>query len=448
MQIQGSLTIPSTKEKRKIHNAWAMYDWANSAYNLVITSTIFPVYYAAITTIRENDSIVSDRVSFFGFTLKNSALFDYALAAAYLLIALLSPVLSSIADYRGNKKFFMKLFCYMGALACCGLYFFNSNTLELGIILFALAAVGYCGSLVFYNAYLPEIAMMEERDKLSAKGFAYGYIGSVLLQLVCFLFVMKPDWFGIKDPTFAPRLSFLLVGIWWMGWAQVTFARLPGGRPAREYNGGNLVANGFRELLKVWRQVKRMPVLKTYLAAFFFYSMGVQTVMLAAALFGSKELNLATEQLIATILVIQLVAVAGAYLMAKLSERMGNLRVLLGVIFVWIGICIAAYYTRTAMQFYILAAAVGLVMGGIQSLSRSTYAKLMPATEDTASFFSFYDVTEKVAIVIGMFSFGYIDHLLSMRHSIFALIVFFAIGAVILYLAILRAKREGLTLSN
>ncbi len=440
--MHTTTTPASIKEKKKVHRAWAMYDWANSAYNLVITSTIFPAYYTAITTIRENGQIINDQVSFFGFTVKNSALFDYALAAAYLIIALISPILSSIADYTGNKKLFMKFFCYLGALSCCGLYFFTSDTLEMSMILFVLAAIGFCGSFVFYNAYLPEIASPEEHDRLSARGFAYGYIGSVLLQIVCFVFVLMPDAFGITDSTFPPRLSFLLVGLWWIGWAQIPFARLPKGQPLYTKSPGNLLTNGFRELKKVWLQVKHMPTLKTYLAAFLFYSMGVQTVMLAATIFGSKELALPTEALIGTILIIQLVAIAGAFFMARLSEKLGNLRVLLGVVLIWIGVCIAAYYTTTASQFYILAAVVGLVMGGIQSLSRSTYAKMIPPTKDTTSFFSFYDVTEKIAIVIGMFCFGYIDHILSMRHSIIALIVFFATGAVILYLAIRRSKND------
>jgi UMF1 family MFS transporter len=441
--------MQTTPETKKVHNGWAMYDWANSAYNLVITSTIFPAYYDAITTDKDaNGVVVNDKVEFFGHTFTNSVLFDYALATAYLVIALLSPILSSVADYRGNKKRFMQLFCYMGAIACCGMYFFKGDTLELGVILFAIAAIGYCGSLVFYNAYLPEIADESQHDKLSAKGFAYGYIGSVLLQIVCFVFVLAPGLFGITDESFPPRLSFLLVGIWWLGFAQIPFARLPKGMPQQQHQEHSLLANGFIELKKVWQQVKHLPVLKTYLGAFFFYSMGVQTVMLAATLFGSKEIKLATTELITTILIIQLVAIAGAYLMARLSERIGNLKVLLMVLFIWIGVCVAAYYITTAFQFYIVGAVVGLVMGGIQSLSRSTYAKLMPPTKDTASFFSFYDVTEKIAIVIGMFSFGFIEEASgSMRNSIIALIGFFAIGAIILYLAIGRAKKDHLKTS-
>ena len=424
-----------------------MYDWANSAYNLVITSTIFPAYYEAITTVRKDGKIINEHVSFFGFTFKNSSLGFYSIAAAYLVIALLSPVLSSIADSRGNKKKFMQFFCYLGSLSCCGLYFFTDKTLELGIICSSLAAVGYCGSIVFYNSYLPEIANESEHDKVSAQGFAYGYIGSVILQVICLVFVMKPEWFGIKDGTFAPRLSFFLVGIWWAGFAQITFLKLPKSKAAANQPGSNIFANGFHELKKVWNQIKKLKVLKTFLFAFLFYSMGVQTVMLAATHFGKKDLNLGDSQLITTILVIQVVAIAGAYIMAKLSDLFGNLKVLLLVVFIWIGVCIAAYFTQTAIEFYILASIVGLVMGGIQSLSRSTYSKLMPPTQDTASFFSFYDVTEKVAIVIGMISFGFIDSIMNMRSAIIALITFFIAGALVLYKAI-GARNSELVVRN
>lgn len=437
---------------KRIQRAWSMYDWANSAYNLVITSTIFPAYYEAITTVRKagSDEIVNDYVSFFGTRVKNSALFDYSIAAAYLIIALLSPVLSSLADTRGNKKSFLRFFTYTGSLACCGLFFFaekwTPRYIELGILLSGIAALGYCGGLVFYNAYLPEIAKPEERDKVSAMGFARGYFGSVLLQIVCFVFVLKPEWFGwigIHNAGDASRFSFLMVGLWWMLWAQIPFSKLPVRASQAAAGAGATLSRGFHELRKVWLQLRHLPLLKRFLGAFFCYSMGVQTVMLAATIFGAKELHLASSQLIATILVIQLVAIAGAYLMAALSERIGNLRVLLLTVFIWIGVCIAAYFTKTAVQFYVLAAVVGLIMGGIQSMSRSTYSKLMPPTQDTTSFFSFYDVTEKLAIVIGMFSFGAVEVATgNMRNSILALITYFAAGALILMFAIARDKRR------
>lgn len=434
-------TLPAANKKTQ--RAWAMYDWGNSAYNLVITSTIFPAYYIAITTIE--GQVPADQVSFFGLEMTNTVLQNYTLSIAYLVIAFLSPILSSIADYRGNKKKYMRFFTYMGAAACAGLFFFTKERIELGMTLFGIAAIGYCGSLVFYNAYLPEIAEEKDRDRVSAQGFALGYIGSVLLQIVCLVFVMAPELFGITDGTFPPRLSFLLVGIWWFAWAQIPFRKLPKGQPLEQHPEHNVLSNGFHELRKVLQQVRQMPVLRTYLGAFFFYSMGVQTVMLAAAEFGAKELNLETGQLITTILIIQLVAIAGAYIMAKLSERFGNLKVLIAVVLIWIGICIYAYFIQTVTEFYIIATFVGLVMGGIQSLSRSTYSKLMPVTKDNTSFFSFYDVTEKVAIVLGLFAFGFIEQLTgSMRNSVLAVLVFFVIGGVILYLALQIAKKQNI----
>jgi len=423
---------------KKLINGWAMYDWANSAYNLVITSTVFPFYYTAITHTAEH----GDKVTFFGISVINTALSNYAIAFAYLLIAMLSPILSSIADYRGNKKRFMQFFCYLGSAACCGLYFFRLDTLEWGIICFVLAAIGYCGSIVFYNAFLPEIAPEHLQDRVSARGFAYGYVGSVLLQIICLVFILEPAWFGITDASFGPRLSFLLTGVWWFLFAQVTFRRLPAS-PLRHREKTRLLLHGFRELAGVWRELKAQPLLKRFLGAFFFYSMGVQTVMLVAAFFAEKTLNLNASQLIGTILVIQLVAILGAWAMARLSGQLGNVRVLQLAVVIWVGICIAAYFVQTATQFYFLAALVGLVMGGIQSLSRSTYSRFLPETKDTASYFSFFDVTEKVAIVIGMFSFGFMEQWTgNIRNSLLPLVAFFALGFVMLvYMQAAGTKR-------
>ncbi len=436
----------------RVVNGWAMYDWANSVYNLVITTTFFPIYFLGITKAAYGEN----GVPLFGLTFKNSALYDYTLATAYLAIACLLPILSSIADSRGNKKAFMQFFCYLGGLACIGLYFFKGPepVVGLGITLFALAAIGYVGSLVFYNSYLPEIAAPEDRDRISAKGFSMGYVGSVILQIIGFAMVLY--FSGKGDDTSGPRYTFLLVGLWWIGFAQITFARLPASIPAVKTHTTNFLTEGFKELKKVASHVAKMPVLKRYLWAFFFYSMGVQTVMLAATVFGKQLLNLDDTKLIITIVVIQIVAIAGAYLMAKLSARYGNFKVLISVVFMWILICISAYLiadaaengTNAEMGFYGLAAAVGLVMGGIQSLSRSTYSKLMPVTRDTASYFSFYDVTEKVAIVIGLFSFGFIDELAGMKNSVLALIVFFVLGIIMLIAALKADGTKNNALTN
>ncbi|MCW3461879.1 MFS transporter [Chitinophaga nivalis] len=417
---------------KKVINGWAMYDWANSVYNLVITTTFFPIYFLAVT---------DEKVSFLGLKFVNSALYNYTMAAAFLLVAIASPILSSIADTRGNKKNFLRFFTILGSLSCSALYFFDKTNLPLGVIAFMLATMGYCGGLVFYNSYLPEIAAPEDRDRISARGFSMGYIGSVLLQLIGFALVMiKP--FGMDDIK-PVQITFLLVGIWWLGFAQITFARLPATRPVIDKHSAGAFTEGFTELRKVYAQVKVMPVLKRFLRGFFFYSMGVQTVMMAATIFGSKVLHLAADQLIATVVIIQVVAILGAWSMARLSGKFGNLRVLIAVVILWIGICFAGYKMQTAFHFYMLATAVGLVMGGIQSLSRSTYAKLMPETKDTASFFSYYDVTEKLSIVIGMFSFAYIDDLTNnMRNSVLALMVFFVIGLIWLISALLKQNQK------
>ncbi|MCC6186598.1 MAG: MFS transporter, partial [Chitinophagaceae bacterium] len=324
--------------RKKIQNAWAMYDWANSAYNLVITSTIFPAYYIAVT-----GGSSGAKIDFMGWQLSNSTLLEYSLALAYFIIALLSPILSAVADNKGNKKRYMQFYCYLGGLACMGLFWFRPGATELGIFFSMLAAIGYCGSLVFYNAYLPEIASVDEQDKLSAKGFTYGYIGSVILQIICFAFIFSP----FTDGTFAPRLSFLLVGIWWIFFAQISFKYLPNGTPLAGVRGNNIWTSGFKELQKVWQQAMRMPRLKAFLPAFFFYSMGVQTVMLAATIFGSKEIKkfvdgqwvaMKAEDLIPAILIIQIVAIFGAMVMARLSKRYGNIPVLLAVVALWVGI--------------------------------------------------------------------------------------------------------------
>ncbi|EOR96430.1 : hypothetical protein [Arcticibacter svalbardensis MN12-7] len=417
------------KNDKKTIRGWAMFDWANSAYNLVITSTIFPAYYTIITTTKEH----GDKVQFFGRTFVNTALSNYSLSVAYLIMALLLPFLSSMADFNGTKKLYMKIFTYIGSFACMGLYFFKLDTLELGIICFAIAAMGYIGGVMFSNSYLPEIATVDQQDRVSAQGFAYGYIGSVLLQIICFVFVLKPDWFGITDLSFPPRFSFLLVGVWWIVFAQIPFRRLPKQNKDQVAEVKKKANNGYQELSKVWKQLNGKAQLKQFLLAFFFYSIGVQTIMLVAASFGEKELHLGTDKLIIIILIIQLVAIAGAYLMSTLGKIIGNVRVLIMVVVIWIGICVAAYYISTAQQFYIIAIFVGLVMGGIQSLSRSTYSKFLPLdTPDTASFFSFYDVTEKIAIVIGLAAFAFIEERSNIRNSALSLSVFFFIGLIML----------------
>ncbi len=415
-------------EKKKVINAWAFYDWANSVYNLTITSTIFPIYWSAVSS-----SNGSTKVLFFGYSFENTALYTFALSFSFLFVALLSPLLSGIADYNGSKKRFMQAFCFIGSVSCSALFFFNRTNIEFGVLAFMLGTIGWAGSLVFYNSYLPEIATEEEQDKVSAKGFALGYVGSSLLLILNLIVILFPESFGIpKESSLPARIAFLAVGIWWFGFAQYTFYYLPKNKSAIKFK-FDILWKGYRELAGVWAQLKKLKDLKAFLYAFFFFTMGIQTVMYVATLFGSKELKLESGQLIATILIIQFVAIGGAYLFAFISKKIGNISALLIALSIWVVICISAYFVVNANQFYLLALAVGIVMGGSQSLSRSTYSKLLPDTTDTTSFFSFYDTSEKIAIVLGTASYGLIEEITgNMRNSVFTLGTFFIVGLILL----------------
>jgi UMF1 family MFS transporter len=420
--------------------AWTMYDWANSAYSLTITSAIFPIYFAAITTAAGGADKVLET-----YGLPAASLQSYTLSLGFLLVAAIAPLLSGIADHRGNKKNYLKFFCYLGAASCAGMFFFTYANLWLGLILFMLACVGFSGSLIFYDAYLPEIAEPKDHDRVSARGYAMGYIGSVVLLVINLAMVMKPDLFGIPDRDGLPaRLSFLSVGIWWAGWAQITFRRLPNTEVSHEARKHTLSA-GYMELRKVWRQMLGMDRLRRFLVAFFVFNMGVQTVMYLAVTYAKQEIKepdgspIADAGLITSILLIQLVAAVGAMAFVRLSRRYGNIAALIIGLIVWMGICLAAWRIGSTNSFYILAAFVGLVMGGTQALSRSTYAKLLPETADHASFFSFYDVSFYLATVLGTLAFGLVNQLTGdIRNTIIAIGSFFVVGALLL----LRVPRE------
>ena len=413
-------------QNRKVQNAWAFYDWANSVYPLVITSTIFPKYYNSVTT-----SNGSDVVQFLGFEVINTALYAYALSFAFLVVVAIAPFLSGIADYGGKKLAFMRFFAWLGAFATAMLFFFTGPNIVFGISAFVLAGIGFSGSLVFYNAYLPEIAPPSLHDRLSARGFSLGYLGSVILLAFNLWMVLAPGTFGISQGSTLPaRLAFLSVGLWWFGFSWIPFSYLPKNVYQRRAS-NHLIFQGFRELKGVWRALGRLPYLKRFLVAFFLYSVGLQTVMYLAPTFGAKTIGLSSGQLTASILVIQLVAIGGATLFARLSGMIGNVPTLMSMVIIWIGVCAGAYFTTSANGFYALAFSVGLVMGGTQSLSRSTYAKLLPATQDHASYFSFFDITEKIAIVLGTLGYGLIESFTgSMRNSVIFLILFFAAGLV------------------
>lgn len=426
------------KGNSKLLNAWASYDWANSVYSLVIASAIFPIYYGQLFKTRGNLNI-----EVFGTTLKSTALISFTTAAAFLMVAFFSPLLSGIADYAGNKKSFMRFFCYLGAVSCIGLCWFDLENIYFSLACYFFGLIGFWGSLVFYNSYLPDIAFPDQQDRISARGYSMGYLGSVVLLIFNLVMVMKPSLFGItgtegEAAMKAMRYSFISVGVWWIVFSQYAFYYLPKGSNGNGKVHSAVIFNGFKELIKVWHLLEENLQLKRYLASFFVYSMAVQTVMLVATYFGEQEIAWSSDGqrtmgLIISILVIQLVAVLGAIITSKASEKLGNINTLIIINCIWVVICICAFFVTLPGHFYITAGFVGLVMGGIQSLSRSTYSKFLPETKDTTSFFSFYDVSEKIGIVIGMMLYGLIDQLTgSMRNAIVFLALFFITGVFLL----------------
>ena len=417
--------MSSIKPNSKVVNAWCMYDWANSVYSLVITTAIFPLYYNAVTTTSDNNYIVS----FFGFEIVNSVLYSYSLSFSFLILTIIQPILSGIADYSGNKKFFLRIFMYLGSISCMSLYFFEGDNVEYGIILSVLASIGFTGSLVFYNAFLPEISTPNNFDKISARGYSFGYVGSVILLVICLILIQSFDVFGFESSKQATKFTFLLVGLWWILFSQITLFYLPE-KPKKMVLNRTILTYGMKELIKVWNYIKGVKHLKLYLLSYFFYSMGVQTIMLVASYFGDKEINLDQNKLIFTILIIQLIAIFGAYFFAYVSRLKGNKFSLITMNICWIIVCLTAYFTNNEYQFYLLAAVVGILMGGIQSLSRSTFSKLLPKEiGDNASFFNFYGISYNISVVIGTFSYGYIEQVTgSMRSSVLALTFFFIVG--------------------
>jgi len=430
---------PIPQDDERVIKGWVRYDWANSVYQLTISSAIFPIYYNQVT---RNGSDFT--VDFFGLPVINTVLYSWAIAAAYLLVAFLSPFLSSIADYTGLRKGFMKGFTWIGAAACSALFFFDKNTIELGVICFALGTVGYGGSLVFYNSFLPIIASPGKQDKVSARGYISGYLGGVVLLIINLIVVMQPALFGITDPKLPAKIAFLSVGLWWFGFSQTTFRRLPKFTFGHRQKGMSVLLGGYRELRQVFGQIRRTRKLKVFLSGYFFVVMGMLTVMFMAATFGEKTLHLSDTVLIATILLIQLVGMAGAWFFAWLSGRIGNIKAFRISIYIWIIDIVAAYFITNAVGYLLVGIGVGMVMGGSQSLARSTFSKMLPPTEDHTSFFSFYDVMEKLATVAGTFSFGIIEALTgNMRNSILVIAVFFVVGIGFFFRLLFLERKEA-----
>lgn len=425
------------KNDKRVVKGWLMFDWANSVYPLVILSTVFPVYYASIAVEQGKDI-----VSLFGVEWENTVLLDVILSISYLLVAFMNPVLSGIADRTGNKKLFLKIFNGIGVIGCMSMFFFIEGRIWVGLLGSFLASIGYSGSLVFYNAYLPEIATEDRQDEISAKGFSYGYFGSALFLIAV---LVSTFVFGHTEESkhLIFRITFLVLGLWWLGFAAYSFKRLPENVYEKSET-SDWLRKGLKELKGVFKDLSNHPILKKYLLAFFMFSIAVQTMILVAAFFGSKEIEFPEGwkevALIGIVLVIQFVAIAGAKTFAWVSKKYGNINGLLFGVISYTIACIWAFFTYHFIPFIFLAALVGFGMGGIQSLARSTYSKFLPETEDHASYFSFYDFLEKMSIVLGLLLFGGLEQLTgSQRYSVLSLVVVFLIAIVLL----LRLRKQS-----
>ncbi|WP_294198690.1 MFS transporter [Chryseobacterium sp. sg2396] len=511
MSETDNLQTQNIKNNPKIMKAWAVYDWANSVYSLVITSTIFPIYYSILTTAYEKKEYVEETKSWidvpvrhmiriFGKEYQPDAVYGYSLTISFFIVVLLSPFLSSLADTIGNKKSFLQFFCYLGATSCMGLAMFTGmHNVFLGLLFSITASVGFWGSLVFYNSFLPDIATRDKQDALSAKGYVYGYIGSVVLVIICLVLIQVVGKGSPEKQLLFTRISFLLTGAWWFGFSQYTFKHLPQFGDVKEKlpkdlvllnyknifkkheeQGGffevlkdnlsfykDIAKESFHELFKAGKGLFKDRNLKYFLSSFFFYSVGMQTIFLMATLFGKSEINLPQDKLIGTLLVIQIEAIIGAVIFSRLSRKIGNKNVITIAIILWIVACIWAFFLNkenptVEYQFYGVAAVVGLVMGGLQAMSRSTYSKLLPENSmENTTFFSFYDVLEKIAIIVGTFVFALfidkydalrgifakIDIVLpsasGMRFAAFSMALFFFVGLILIrFLKLNKLNRE------
>ena len=419
------------KGSKKLIGAWALYDWANSVYSLVISSAIFPIYYSQYVFSQTNS------VEILNLDINKDTLISSVSALSFLLIAFLSPLLSGIADFIGNKKIFMKFFVYMGSFSCIGLYWFELETIEISLLFYTLGLIGFWGSLVYYNSYLTDITYPNQTNRVSAKGYTMGYIGSVILLLINLIMINFYETFGFESEISAMKSSFAIVGVWWLAFSQYSFYHLPSGNKGVKIP-KNIIWNGFKELKGVYKFIRTSKRFTRFLLAFFIFSFSLQTVLYIASYFGVSEIEWTssseqTSGLIISILLIQVVAIGGAYIFTKMAQKYGNILVLTFAIFLWGAVCLYAYFIKTPVQFYMIAGLVGLLMGGTQPVARATYSLFIPNTKDTTSFFSFYDVTEKIGIVFGMIFYAIAAQITgTVRFSVIIFMFFFFLGAILL----------------
>jgi UMF1 family MFS transporter len=403
-----------------------MYDWANSAFATTILAAVLPIYFVSIVP-KGGVNITVFGLSFHTFA---TPLWSYGITIAMVIVAISAPILGAIADSSRSKRQFLIWFTYLGAFFTALLVTIGYGDYLRALLFFIIANIGFAAGNVFYDAFLPEIAPEGERDYVSGKGFAYGYLGGGLLLVINLLMIQHPGWFGIPDAAWGARLSFLTVGIWWGVFAIPTFLYVRDQGQGRKHP--HYIRRGFNTIATTMQKMRRFKDLLKFLVSFLIYNDGIQTVIVMAAIFGKEELGFSVFTLIGCLLMVQVIGFPSSLFMGRLAQRIGEKQTIYICLAVYCGIVIYGYFITTPMEFWVLGALVGLVQGGSQAISRSLYSSLLPLGHE-AEFFGFFAIANRFASIFGPLVFGVVANVTgSVRNSILALITFFIVGFIIL----------------
>jgi UMF1 family MFS transporter len=426
-------------DRREIYG-WAMYDWANSAFSTTVGTVFLGPYIASLAA--EAAKFNADGLArFLGIPVAPDSFLPYCISLSVGLQVLFLPILGAIADYSHMRKRMMQIFATIGAIATILMFFITANLWWLGGVLFIFANLAFGAAIVFYNAYLPDIASEDQRDRVSSYGWAMGYLGGGLLLVLNLAFFMFSDKLGVPKGL-AIRINLASAGLWWLGFSFITWSRLRARHTARPLPAGEgYVKAGFKQLGRTFREIKHFPETLKFLLAYFLYNDGIQTVIAVASTFAAAPLirgGLEMDQntLIVVILMIQFVALFGALLWGRLANRIGAKMSIIVSLIIWLAVVVFATFglrgeTRIT-QFFILGIFIALVMGGSQAISRSLFSQMIPAGKE-AEFYSFYEVSERGTSWTGPLIFGLANQaFLNLRAGIFVLIIYFVAGLVIL----------------
>lgn len=435
------MTMRSSREQR----AWYFYDWANSGYVTTTGTVLFGPYLTSVAKEAagcSGDGLCAARLHLLGVPIAPGSVFFYTVTFATLFSAFLLPVLGAIVDRRGDKRRMLGLFAWIGAIAASLMFFVADGHWVFGAVLLMLANIGLGGSLVVYDAILIDIARPDDRDRVSSRGWAFGYAGGGLLLIVNLIVVMLPETFGM-DTEMAVRLSLLSAGLWWAGWTIIPYRRIID-RPSRGLPpsaDAAFVRGAFAQLFNTLRDLRLYRHTGMFLAAYLFFNDGVQTVIASASVFGAEQLEMSQSILIGAIVLVQIVAFGGALLFGRRAARRGAVRTIRESLVVWIVAVAAGYFLPVGNigLFFAIAAVFGTVLGGIQALSRSLFSQLVPAGRE-AEYFSLYQACERGTSWLGTLIFGLVHQLTgSYRPAIVSLIAFFVIGGFLLSKVDVRA---------